>query len=227
MSASAFARNRRGGKSAKLPESKTGPRGLKTTSPVKDIFRASYVDGESFALSVSNIIAMLCVAAKAERTSGPSFEVLAFTRNTATQRHFTTLQILQAVREGVASEEMHLLFDYFGLHQRAYTLLDTLRRELDGEMLRYFGPNYIEDYSQLPYMVGYIFEVARGSDRVAEELRIKHNGSKMLLRASEIVAKFLEGETKERRSSYIRAKSLTKAAVHMYQTGELDRLIAQ
>ncbi|SMQ45358.1 unnamed protein product [Zymoseptoria tritici ST99CH_1A5] len=206
------------GTSANLPESKTDPRGLKTTSPVKDIFRASCVDGALFVLSVSDIIAMLCVAAKAERTSNPSFDVLAFTRNTATQRHFTTLQILQAAREGVASEEMHLLFDYFGLHQRAYTLLDTLRRELDGEMLRYFGPNYIEDYSQLPYMVGYIFDVAHGSDRVAEELRIKHNGSEMLLRASEIVAKFLEGEAEESKGSYIRAKSLAKAAVGTNQS---------
>ncbi|KJY01731.1 hypothetical protein TI39_contig279g00064 [Zymoseptoria brevis] len=47
-------------------------------------------------------------------------------------------------------QEVHLLSDYMDSHQRARTLLDTLRRELDGEMLRYFGPNYIEDYSQLP-----------------------------------------------------------------------------
>lgn len=79
-SASNFARNRRPGGRALIVESKKGPRGLKTTSPVKDIFRAHYLYDSPIALTTPNVVAMLAVATKAERTSQPSVDLAEFSR---------------------------------------------------------------------------------------------------------------------------------------------------
>lgn len=117
-SVSIFARNRRlpNSGSTTLPKSKKGARGLKITSPVKDIFRQHYLYNGPLALTRPNIIAMLAVATKAKRTSWPSVNLLDFNQEISALKEFTTLQLLAAVREGVASKEMHLKFDYFTFH---------------------------------------------------------------------------------------------------------------
>lgn len=198
-SASNFARNRRPGGRALLVESKKGPRGLKTTSPVKDIFRDKYVYGKtgSAVLSTANLVAMLAVASKAERTSTPSVDLPSFTGELLAQKKYTPIQLLTIIREGLAGEELHLLFDYFSLHQRGCKLLRKLQTHVHERMVGYFGEEYIEDESQLPYLVGYVFEVVRGSDRTAEELRIDgaFRASRMLFTASEVLEEFL-GEEK-------------------------------
>ena len=153
-SASNFAGNRRPGGAQLIVESQKGPRGLKTTSPVKDIFRSRYIDGNAATLSTANVIAMLAVATKAERTSPPAVDTAELSRKMAAQKQLSILQPLQAVREGLASEELHLLFDYFGLHQRGCKLQRDLQTHLQGDLARYFGPNYIENESELPYVIG-------------------------------------------------------------------------
>ncbi|WPG97910.1 Hypothetical protein R9X50_00069300 [Acrodontium crateriforme] len=191
-SATAFARNRRGGTAERIPESKKGPRGLKTTSPVRDIFRDRYLKGTPAVLSRANIAAMLAVATKAQRTSPPSIDLVEFSHQTAAQPNFSLTQLLIAVREGMIGEELHLKFDYFGLHQRGFELLKKLQNHLQDQMVQYFGSDYIEQEFQLPFIVGYIFEVVRGSDRIAQQFKDVESGSRMLQAASEVLAQYLE-----------------------------------
>ncbi|KAF7186234.1 hypothetical protein HII31_12476, partial [Pseudocercospora fuligena] len=197
-SASNFARNRRPGGRALIVPSKKGPRGLKTTSPVKDVFGPKYIYRESKAvpLTTPNLVAMLAVASKAERTSTPSVELQAFSREMLLQKQFTPIQLLTIVREGVAAEELHLLFDYFAIHRKGYEILQTLQTRLHDRFVKYFGPAYLEDKVQLPFIVGYIFEVVRGSDRIAEDLRIDQDlrASRMLYEASEVLRETLEAD---------------------------------
>ncbi|KAK5125541.1 hypothetical protein LTR85_000652 [Meristemomyces frigidus] len=219
-SASNFARNRRPGGRALIVESKKGPRGLKTTSPVKDIFRAHYLYESPIALTTPNIVAMLAVASKAERTSWPSVDMAEFSRKMIVQRQYTTLQLLTAVREGVASEELHLLFDYFGLHQRSSRLLRDLQTHTQHDLVKYFGSDYIEEESQLPYIIGYIFEVVRGSDRISEQLRVQNGGSRMLHDAAAVLARFLEsGENSGK--GIMGAKALSHSVAHAFANGTL------
>jgi len=77
-SASNFARNRRAGgtnTNFKIVESKKGPRGFQTTSPVKDVFQPRYVDTKNAVLSTANITAMMSVANKAQRTHPPLADI--------------------------------------------------------------------------------------------------------------------------------------------------------
>ncbi|KXT09032.1 hypothetical protein AC579_2546 [Pseudocercospora musae] len=210
-SASNFARNRRPGGRALIVPSKKGPRGLKTTSPVKDVFGPKYIYRKSKAVPLTrpNLIAMLAVASKAERTSTPSVELQAFAREMLLQKQFTPTQLLTIVREGVAAEELHLLFDYHAIHRKGYEILQTLRIQLHDRFVEYFGPGYLE--VQLPFIVGYIFEVVRGSDRTAEDLGIDQNlrPSRMLYEASEALRQTLKDDRGSQ--SIEKARALSRA----------------
>lgn len=221
-SASNFARNRRPGGPALIVESKKGPRGLKSTSPVKDIWRAHYLYGEPVALTTPNMVAMLSVASKAERTSVPAVDLQAFTREMIVQRQYTPLQLLQIVREGVAAEEFHFLFDYFGFHQRGLKLLRTLQTHLHADLVKYFTESYIEDESQLPYIIGYLFKVVRGSDRIAQALpQGVQGGSRMLHDAAGVLENFLRGDD-NRYGGVMRARTWSNAVGYAYHAATLD-----
>ncbi|KAK5151132.1 hypothetical protein LTS14_009628 [Recurvomyces mirabilis] len=70
----------------------------------------------------------------------------------------------------MASEELHLKFDYISLHLRNSRLLRKLQTHLHADLVRCFTEEYIEDESQLPFVIG------------------------MLHTAAEVVWKFLEDE---------------------------------
>lgn len=223
-SAQNFARNRRGGQGL-IIQSKKGPRGLKTTTPVRDIFAARYVHGQETFLTKGNITAMLAVVLKAERTSPVSVDLEKLYTQTNAQTDLTHLQLLQVVREGVAAEEMHLLFDYIGLHFRGYKILRTLHTHLQHQLTNFFGSNYIEDESQLPYIVGYVFEIVFGSERASQQLRLQFGGSRSLNTAAETMKGFLE-EGRNANESVIAAKGQTNTILYHYFAGTLDSLAA-
>jgi hypothetical protein len=75
-SASNFAVNlRQGGKQQEVALSKKGPRGLKTTTPVRETFQQRYIGDKSAALNRGNINGMMAVVKKAPRTSPPLTDI--------------------------------------------------------------------------------------------------------------------------------------------------------
>ncbi|KAK5151131.1 hypothetical protein LTS14_009627 [Recurvomyces mirabilis] len=84
VSASNLARNRRPGGTALITAAKKGPRGLKTTSPVKDIFHEKFIAGGPINLSPANIVVMLAVATKTPPIGPTSVDVAAFSSTIAT-----------------------------------------------------------------------------------------------------------------------------------------------
>lgn len=220
-SASNFARNRRPSGRSLIVESKRGPRGLKSTTPVRDTFEARYVHGGEAVLSKGNLVAMLAIALKAERTSPVSMGLQKLYDQTLAQHNLSRLHNLRIVREGVAAEELHLLFDYIGLHFRGYKLLRTLHTDLHAQLAHYFGPNYIENESELPFIIGYIFEVIFGSERIAQELRLEDVESRLLQTALETLKKFLDN-SKNGHDSLMMAKALSSTVVYHFHAGTLD-----
>jgi hypothetical protein len=222
-SASNFARNRRQGGSNMVVPSKKGPRGLKTTSPVRDTFAPRYVDTKSAVLSTSNITAMVSVANKAQRTHPPLAGVDALTRSVANQQQLSPAQLLTCVREGVAAEEMALLFDYFGAHERGIKLLREVKTAVHDDLVKHYGAEYIQDESQLPYVVGYIFDIVAGGDREAEQLKLSDTGSKILHKTSEVVKAFLTRENTGMQG-LTRTRGLTRAVQYAYGNNTLADL---
>lgn len=100
---------------SKETQRKKRPHGLRATTPVKNIFYKRYVEHGALDLSTTNLAKLLSQAMKVQRPSNPSVDL----QELAAKRLYNPLQLLDIVREGVAAEERHLLFDYFGFHQRS------------------------------------------------------------------------------------------------------------
>jgi hypothetical protein len=56
--------------------------------------------------------------------------------------------------------------------------------------LHYFGRGYVEEESQLPFAVGWLFDIAAGSDAAAEQLGITERQSAVLNKAADVVGRF-------------------------------------
>ncbi|TVY48091.1 hypothetical protein LOCC1_G002055 [Lachnellula occidentalis] len=116
----------------------------------------------------------------------------------ARSHRLTTLQLLTALESSMTNETFAFNVDYFSLHRRCFRLLRTIVAEMEAVFLKYFGPMYLEKESQLPFVVGYIFQVVSGSSKASEvffpKIKSDEHGSKMLVQVSQIVARFIESE---------------------------------
>lgn len=87
-------------------------------------------------------------------------------------------------------------------------------------MVEYFGEEYIEDESQLPYVVGYVFDIVHAADKAAEHLKPQDQGSKILNKASDILKEFLKrGNTGSK--GLVQARALTRSVQYAHANGKL------
>ncbi|GAB7332913.1 hypothetical protein MBLNU13_g04624t1 [Cladosporium sp. NU13] len=56
--------------------------------------------------------------------------------------------------------------------------------------------------NQLPFVVGYIFEIVHGADKAAEHLELQNHGSKILSKASDILNRLDDGFVVESRKFF-------------------------
>lgn len=220
-SVSNFARNRRHGGSNMIVESKKGPRGLKTTTPAREIFQPRYVADGNAVFTAGNLTALASIANKAQRIHVSLCNTEQLAAAITSQPQITPIQLLTCIQEGLAAEEMHLLFDYFDIHRRGIELLRKLKTGLHEDMVEYFGEEYIEDDSQLPFIVGYIFDIVHGADKAAEHLELQNHGSKILSKASDILKEFLETENTGMKG-LMQARALTRSVQWAHEKGKLQ-----
>lgn len=204
-----FARANRGDY---LKPSKKGPKGLGSNSPVSEVFRTRYFETGDATLTFDTVEGLLnekkLVSTSPVDTNETSEQSL-LRRQWAKSHKMTPLQLLDTLRHAIAVEEHMLRFDYFSLHLRCLRLLHTLRELLDQKLQQYFGPNYIENETQLPFLVSYIFEVAAGSGKIGKVLKVKDGSeSLMVKRASEVVHEFIG------REGAVECDKLEKACVY-------------
>jgi hypothetical protein len=182
-----FAKNRR---SKKTVVSKNGPRGLKVSSPLGEIFRHGLAYDGSMAFTMHNVEELLNEQVlDAAPGSNPQSKSLRHEWNRS--HHLTSHQFLEALKTSIPVELPKLQFDYFRLHEQSITLLRRLRDSLDADLKKFVGGAYIENESQLPFVGMYIIMVACGTDRVAEQVGISTAGSRMLQKASEVFDSFV------------------------------------
>lgn len=216
------------GERADLTSRTRKPSTLKTTSPVKDIFRPRYVGDRSAKLTTQNLISMLSVALKSRRMSRPPIDLAEFSARMIEQRRYTVIELLRIIHEGLAAEELHLLFDYFLLDQRGTDFLKSVHKRLGPELMSNFHTTTVEETWRLPLNVGYIFKSTEESSRLAEELGIESHGDTMLDRARIILLNFLAGDDigenevgEPGSSSILAAMGLTSTVLKAYYEGTL------
>lgn len=206
-----------------IVESKKGPRGLKTTTPAREIFQPRYVADGNAVFTAGNLTALASIANKAQRMHVPLCNTEQLAAEITSQPQITPIQLLTCIQEGLAAEEMHLLFDYFGVHRRGIELLRKLKTGLHEDMVEYFGEDYIEDDSQLLFIVGYIFDIVHGADKAAEHLELQNHSSKILSKASDILKEFLETENTGMKG-LMQARALTRSVQWAHEKGKLQDL---
>lgn len=185
-----YAKNRR---SFKPVVSKNGPRGLKETSPIFEIFHEVLRGNGSMAFTLHNIEELLNEQAKdAALASNPTSKNLR--REWATKHRLTAIQLLEALLVSIKQDEPKLMFDYFKMHAQSVAMLRALRRELNEDLKKWFGgPMYLEDESQLPYVGLYVVMAACGTMQSSEQMGITDAGSRMLEKSGRVLKEFVEG----------------------------------
>ena len=188
-----FAQSRRRGG---LVLSKKGPKGLRENSPITEVLKARYLGHgdlkltldtveklvEDEKISLSDQGGIICVE------KGAPESILQ--RQWAKNHKLSTLQLVEALLSAISAEKYALRLDYFSLHLRCLDLLRALRAELDSKFRQYFGDDYLENDTQLVFIVHYIFMVARGAQVLGEELGAP-TASRMMVRAAGIMESFL------------------------------------
>jgi hypothetical protein len=216
-SAQNFAPNRRQGGKQELIPSKKGPKGLTSTSPVRDIFQPRSVGDKHAILNRGNINAMMSVARKAQRTSPPLVDIDQLMREMDSQQELSPVQLLTCVREGVAAEELHLLFDYFGVHERGITLLRQVRTAFHDDLVGAFDDPNFDDEARLPYVVASIFEIVARGDKAGKLGEYFGHDGKILNRASAVVRAFLDREDAGKHG-LVQARAPTRAVQYARRT---------
>lgn len=82
------------------------------------------------------------------------------------RRRFTTPELLQALRNSLGAEALEFSFDYLKMHKICWTLLRAVEQQCRPRLTNMFGPMYIEQEYQLPYVVSYVFMAATDTDKV-------------------------------------------------------------
>ena len=91
----------------------------------------------------------------------------------AKSHKMTPLQLLDTLCNAISAEEHVLRFDYISLHVRCLRFLRTLRTVLDDQLRHCFGPDYIENETQLCFVIYYIFKEAAGFAKFGKSLKEK------------------------------------------------------
>ncbi|KAF9765317.1 hypothetical protein IL306_002404 [Fusarium sp. DS 682] len=98
--------------------------------------------------------------------------------------------LIEQLAQVINSEVPRISFNYFTMHNVAWSLLTDLKRALTAEV----GPkflNYVPSEDQLPYVVGYVFSTASGHGNT--DVRERQEGNDGFIDiATEVMAQFLK-----------------------------------
>ncbi|KAF2472334.1 uncharacterized protein BDR25DRAFT_312893 [Lindgomyces ingoldianus] len=201
-SAQNFARG--GARSHSRPvESRQGPRGViekKTASPVAHELGFGYSRLDDSGKSAPNIEQVLekCLGDNDELDVADTAEMALMPKHHKSPRKrkmYTTPEVLILICQSLMSEELALTFDHFRLHRSAWRVLRSIKDTNAGELRRIYGPSYLENESQLPYVAGYIFMTAVQTEKIGGLLRPKKEyvvSSKLLMQAADILECMIE-----------------------------------
>jgi hypothetical protein len=196
-SATMFAPNRRGGRNTpqtQTPASRRGPRQMTATSAAADVFLGQYAAafGASTAapeVTFAKIETFLNQARGNQQKTGDRKKKLP---------PLTTSSFLSSLKDSIQADILALNIDYFALHIRCVDLLRDIYIKLNSDFLKYLGTGYLEGESELPFLVGYIFEIAHQSGRTAEDKQLvgkdERATSVILLKAGHILGEMVDKE---------------------------------
>ncbi|KAF2743197.1 hypothetical protein M011DRAFT_471557 [Sporormia fimetaria CBS 119925] len=104
-------------------------------------------------------------------------------------------QLLHVLLPMLNSELVEMGFDYLALHRFCWRLLRSLRDDCRDDLIRMYGPSYVEKEEQFPFIVGYILMTASVTKQLGAGLVKQRNAevtSAVLQKAAKTLHEMLE-----------------------------------
>jgi hypothetical protein len=86
-------------------------------------------------------------------------------------KHLHVAQLVGLLRYVMHAETIEIAFDYLRLHRTCWRLLGIIKNHCRDDLIRTFGPNYMEKETQLPFIAGYVIMSAASSQQVSDVLK--------------------------------------------------------
>jgi hypothetical protein len=97
------------------------------------------------------------------------------------------------IRNLLHGEVIEIAFDYFRLHQQCWRLLRIVNYHVREDLIRIYGPEYMQKESELPFIVGYVLMTASRSQELGELLIAKQPGVQITRKVQEGARYVVEG----------------------------------
>ncbi|KAG8410934.1 hypothetical protein J3458_016499 [Metarhizium acridum] len=201
VSAAALSKDRRKGKRV---ASKAGPRGIKPNAPVHYMFAPRYREKVAFSITaeqLDQIIDLSMYEKEFDEEGGlllgqieDSKKVKEKKRlreqyNKGIRRKGTTggsrmaaEHMIELLAFALHAETVEFSFPYAQMHRWCWRLLRAVKEACDPLLRQIYGPDYLENETELPFIVGYVLLLASGAD-----------GEKQTMQPLEEAARALEG----------------------------------
>lgn len=238
MDNAAFSGGRKFPKSAKQVRE---ARGLEEPSVISKVYRNRYCYGgvDALDLSTKNVEAVLNdLANKKLATEAGSKRMRKKFRK---QQKLTTLQLLTALQERLIDEEQSLKFNYLGMNTRVLQLFKCVKVAVDPQIASKFGPNYLDDDTQIcavvHFMLTYASLAIQGSRALGlKEIKGMKFSSKCIVAAGGVLKEFVKTKgdvalkelntfcaNKPKLDTVARAEEREKQAMTYFSVDELIR----
>lgn len=185
-----------------LTLSKKGPKGLRELGSLLQTFKGRFCDANGQndirAEDVQNILEN----ANWDYEMNDEGRVLEVFRDTdvaprkAPVKQLTVSKLLGLLRDLLHAEVIEVSYDYLLLHRQCWRLLRFVKHRCCDDLIRIYGPSYIETESQLPFIVGYVLMSATSTQQLGDALLPKLPGvqltSKILTDAGEVLQAMID-----------------------------------
>lgn len=187
-SATTFAKNRR---NVALEASSRGPRALPYLAPIHQTFQGRYHENTGHVDLTAETVGKILQKGSWSKGGDRS------TQKEMWEKHerISTIEILDALCTALQSEVQEFGYDFLTIHDSCWLLLRAVQKQCDSDLIKIYGPGYIETESQLPFVVGYVFLTATETKKVGSLLLKKSDivTSKLLHSTTEPLKKLING----------------------------------
>ncbi|KAL1873478.1 hypothetical protein Daus18300_003841 [Diaporthe australafricana] len=163
-------------------ESEAGPRGIKSGAPVSTLFAERYVhSGSAVQWTADHVHDIVSHSEWEFESSAEEGGIINYVgekiddaqklkeirqgkkNQNATGRRVPPEKLIRSLAWALHSESLELAFPYLAVHRFCWKMLRAVKQECDPLLREKFSAAYVENETELPFVVGYIFMANSGA----------------------------------------------------------------
>jgi hypothetical protein len=187
-------RTRRG-----LVHSRKGPKGLKELGATMQAFKSRICDANGpkniRAEDVEKVLdnSSWDYELDDDNNAQQVFKDIGEAPKKARAKQLSVSKCVRLVRDLLHAEVIEISFDYFRLHRQCWRFLRAVKDRVREDLIRIYGPDYMQRESQLPFVVGYVLMTSSRSQELGELLKPKQPDVQVTSKVKERARCVLEG----------------------------------